>query len=131
MQQRIGLLLEGFCAIQEYIIITPDKIPHEDYIVAPELAVKSLISSAPQQLIQEMLSMAYTLRSEVVNILTKQRPPKQNIGKENRSLLKNLAKNKDILILQADKGKATVVMDKCDYIVCSNILQNGEGHEGV
>ena len=62
--------------------ITPDKIPHEDYIVATELAVKSLISSAPQHLAQKTLSMANNLRSEVVNILTKAKPPKQNIGKK-------------------------------------------------
>ena len=59
--------------------ITPDKMPHEDYIAATELAVKSLISSAPQHLIQETQSMANTLRSEVMNILTKARPQKQNI----------------------------------------------------
>ena len=60
--------------------------------------------------------MTNTLRSEVVNILIKARPLKQNIGKGDRSLLKSLAKNdKNILILPADKGKATVIMDKCDY----------------
>ena len=49
----------------------------------------------------------------MVTILTKARP--QNIGKEDRSLLKSLPKSEDILILAGDKGKATVIMDKCDY----------------
>ena len=87
--------------------ITPDKIPHEDYIVATELAVNGLISSVPQHLLQETLSMANNLISGVVNILTKARPSKQNIGKEDRSLLNSLAKNEDILLLPADKGKGS------------------------
>ena len=40
------------------------------------------------------------------------KPPKSNISKEKRNALKSLGKNETIIILQADKGRATVVMDK-------------------
>ena len=74
-----------------------------------------VFSSVPQHLIQETQASASTLRSEVVNILTKARPPKQNIGKEDRSILINLAKNEDILILPMDKRKTTVIIDKSEH----------------
>ena len=38
--------------------------------------------------------------------------PNQNISKEERQTLKEIAKDKEIKVLPADKGKATVVMDK-------------------
>ena len=37
------------------------------------------------------------------------------MSKGERQALGNLAKNKDIAILPADKGKATVIMDTEDY----------------
>ena len=43
-----------------------------------------------------------TIRSEVANVLCKARLPKQNINKEDRKCIKNLTKDKDILILPAD-----------------------------
>ena len=42
--------------------------------------------------------------------------PKSNLPKNERIALKNLAKNKDIIIRPADEGAAIVVMDKKDYI---------------
>ena len=41
--------------------------------------------------------------------------PEQNVTKEERQAIKTLKKNKDIMILPADKGKSTVVMDTMDY----------------
>ena len=42
--------------------------------------------------------------------------PKGNLPKNEQIAFKNLAKNKDIIIKPADKGAATVVIDKKDYI---------------
>ena len=42
--------------------------------------------------------------------------PKSNLPKNERIALKNLAKNKDIIIKLADKGAAIAVMYKKDYI---------------
>ncbi|XP_066267585.1 uncharacterized protein [Branchiostoma lanceolatum] len=41
--------------------------------------------------------------------------PKSNITKQERDALKELRKDKNVLILPADKGKATVLMDRTDY----------------
>lgn len=40
----------------------------------------------------------------------------KNLTKEEQSALDDLEKDKTIVIKQADKGVATVVMNKCDYI---------------
>ena len=42
--------------------------------------------------------------------------PPSNLSKDEQVALKQLQKEPSIIILPADKGKATVVMDKEDYI---------------
>ena len=42
--------------------------------------------------------------------------PKDNISKAERRALNELKKDKDITILPADKGRATVILSKVDYI---------------
>ena len=41
--------------------------------------------------------------------------PTSNISNEERAAVRNIGKDTSIMILPADKGKATVVMDKEDY----------------
>ena len=84
--------------------ISPEKIRVEEFIVATEQAAK-LLSEVE----------AEDLRHSVVGELKKAKPPPSNISIKERKALKNLAKNKDITILPADKGKATVVMDTENY----------------
>ena len=43
------------------------------------------------------------------------KPSKSNISKEERNALKAFGKNETNIILQADKGRATVIMDKTQY----------------
>ena len=84
---------------------TPPKLPVDDIIVATEEACNKLTD--PMQ--------AASLRSDVTRILRKTKPIKQNINKEERLALQNLSHNQEILILPADKGRVTVVMDANDY----------------
>ena len=83
---------------------TPDKIPVEDYIVATELACQKLPGNE-----------AMVLRSEMAGVLRSAKPPKSNISREERKALNDLKKEESVLILPADKGKATVLMDVQDY----------------
>ena len=41
--------------------------------------------------------------------------PKSSLNKDQRQALKDLTKEKSILVLPADKGKCTIVMDTDDY----------------
>ena len=56
-----------------------------------------------------------TARSKVAGVLKTARSPKRNIDKEEEQALKELKEDKDIVILKADKGNCTVIMDRPDY----------------
>ena len=84
---------------------TPASIPYEDeYIVATGKACKKLPTSE-----------AALLRSEMAGILRSAKAPKSNITKEERQAISELKKEDSIIILPADKGKATVVMQSEEY----------------
>ena len=51
----------------------------------------------------------------MVHVLKTVKPPKSNITREERIALDNLRRDGDLLILPADKGRATVLMKRDDY----------------
>jgi hypothetical protein len=53
-------------------------------------------------------------RQECTIVLRRSKPPKSNMKKEDLNALRNMRKNKDITIVKADKGNATVVLDKVE-----------------
>ena len=48
-------------------------------------------------------------------ILRKVNPPKHNITMNETTAIKDLKANKDIMIMKADKGNTTVVLNMSDY----------------
>ena len=54
-------------------------------------------------------------RSKVSEILKSAKPPLRNITHQKEEVLKELKKDDNIVILKADKGNATVVMNATDY----------------
>ena len=54
-------------------------------------------------------------RVGVINALTHAKLPPTNIHPQEAKAVKELVKDDDIVILPADKGRATVVMDRKDY----------------
>jgi hypothetical protein len=60
-------------------------------------------------------SDAAQLRAEVVGVLKSTNFTKPNLTKDEKKALKDLKKEESIMILPADKGKATVIVDKVDY----------------
>ena len=48
-------------------------------------------------------------------MLTHARSPSCNISKEEKLALNNLKRNKKLIILNEDKGNATVIMDRFEY----------------
>ena len=95
--------------------ITPDQTPVDDYIVATELVCKDLPASEANE-----------LRCEVVRILSDGPKPKSNITKEEITALKNLSKEKSIVILPAHKGSCSVVMDQEEYSSKVNAMLSDE-----
>ncbi|XP_072022972.1 uncharacterized protein [Amphiura filiformis] len=84
--------------------VSVDRIPNEDFIVATEKASWKLTSGEAQN-----------LRAEVAGVLKSVKIPKSNISKDERQALKQLKKDKSILIMGADKGRSTVVTATDEY----------------
>lgn len=85
--------------------ITPNNIPHDEFILATELVCEK---------IQDQGQKA-ALRNAIAGILKTAKPPPSNITKQEAKAMRTLAKNKDITILPADKGRTTVIMDTDQY----------------
>ncbi|XP_048001897.1 uncharacterized protein LOC125238587 [Leguminivora glycinivorella] len=61
------------------------------------------------------VALARITQQDVAVILRRAKLPKSNTTTEERIALRNLKNNEDILVLKADKGNATVVMDTAAY----------------
>ncbi|XP_046405042.1 uncharacterized protein LOC124170364 [Ischnura elegans] len=83
---------------------SPRHIPVEDIITGVEVALRKL----PHQDAEE-------IRQDVANVLTKSKPPRPNLPLDQRRALDDLKSNRDIIILGADKGNSTVVINRKDY----------------
>ena len=59
---------------------------------------------------------AMELRSDINGLLMKAKAPKPNLTRQERIGLAQLKKDKDRVILTADKGVAMVVMDREEYV---------------
>ncbi|KAI8495111.1 hypothetical protein Bbelb_270970 [Branchiostoma belcheri] len=86
--------------------VAPNKIPSIDFVTETESAIRR--ARLPQR-------QAEALRTKVATTLKVSKPPASNITREERTALKDLATNQDILILPADKGRCTVVLDREQY----------------
>ena len=91
-------------------------------IVPRELTVLEYITSIESTCQQLQQGKAEELRGEIKAILKKTPPSKPNITKEEHQALKQLKKDKNRMVLTADKGVSLVVLDKEDYIQKSEEL---------
>ena len=51
-----------------------------------------------------------------MDVLSKAHPLKQNINKNERKMIRSLAKKKNVMVLPANRGKAAVIMDTEKYM---------------
>ncbi|GLV34532.1 hypothetical protein CBL_07175 [Carabus blaptoides fortunei] len=84
--------------------VAPLRIPVEEIVCSVESAIQKLEKDT-----------AETIRQEVSRVLRRAKSPKKNISKEEYTALKKLRDNQNIIVLPADKGNATVVMNSADY----------------
>ncbi|KAG8222146.1 hypothetical protein J437_LFUL000728 [Ladona fulva] len=82
----------------------PRTMPYQDFIGAIEPALRFL----PQESAEEA-------RSKIASALKKATPPRSSLSREEREALKDLKDNRDVVILPADKGNATVLMERYSY----------------
>ena len=86
--------------------IAPPSTPVLEYVIGIESACRCIGADSHQ---------AAKLRADCVRILKQAKPPKDNITLEERKALTTLAKDSDITILPADKGRAVVILNTADY----------------
>ena len=90
-------------------------LPNKDIITTVEDAVKDLEKEEGD-----------TIRAKVSLTLQNSKPPKDNLSKDERKALKELQSDTPIVILPADKGRSTVILNREDYLEKSmNHINNG------
>ncbi|XP_071794470.1 uncharacterized protein [Asterias amurensis] len=83
---------------------TPNKIPVEEFIQAVEPSIRKLDKQK-----------ADVIRIQIHEVLKHSKPPKSNLSKREFQAINDLRRDPSIHILKADKGNATVVMDRTEY----------------
>ena len=95
--------------------ITSKTLANKDIIATIEDAVKDLEKEE-----------ADTIRAKVSLTLLNSKPPKDNLSKDERKALKELQSDTSIVILPADKGRSTVILNREDYLEkCMDHINNG------
>ena len=95
-------------------------------VTSPALPTIDLIAKIETTLTGMTTEEADSIRADLSSIIRKAKPPKRNITRKQSISLKSLQQNENIIILPADKGRATVVLDKEDYIKkCNKHLTSG------
>ena len=87
--------------------VAPRKIPTEEIIASTESLARRLDKSEPGR--------GTLLRRRVQRCLEKANQPTPNLQSRERRALTTLRKDRSIVILPADKGRATVILDATDY----------------
>ena len=91
--------------------VTPRHPPNLEYITAIEAACTKLSQQDAEE-----------LRADINWVLRSSHPPKSNLTKAQNSALRELKRDRDHIVLTADKGVAMVIMDRKDYISKANNL---------
>ena len=106
-QAQRSVLAEG-----PNFVVSPRHPPNHEYITA----IESVCTKLGQQDAEELRDDSYrVLRSP---------PPMPNLNKAQSQDMKELKRDRDCIVLTADKGVAMVIMDKEDDINKSNNLLN-------
>ena len=84
---------------------SPKTIPSLDIIAAMELTIGGMKDTVKAEL----------TRAKIGGIIRRAERPSPNVSKEERVAVKDLLSNDGIVIAPADKGNATVVLNKSDY----------------
>ena len=100
--------------------VTPKRIPTFEIIAATEATASQLDSETAQ-----------LLRHRVSSILSTAKTPRSNLSRELQKAVKNLREDRNIVILPADKGNATVILDQVDYAAKMELLLEDKAYRKV
>ena len=100
--------------------VTPKQPPNLEYITAIEAACTKLSQQDAEE-----------LRADIDRVLTSSHSPKPNLTKAQNLALRQLKRDRDRIVLTADKGVAMVIMDRQDYINKANHLLNQNTYRSI
>ena len=95
--------------------------------IETDLLAKGLIIATVEDAVKDLeKEEADTIRAKVSLTLQNSKPPKGNLFKDKRKDMKELQSNTSIVILPADKGRSTVILNREDYLEnCMDHINNG------
>ena len=105
-----------------------------NFAITPQsLPVPQIVSSIESGIDQLPDAEKDLVRASVTSAINSWRPPqRKNITSEEEKALKDLAKDKSVTILPADKGRAVVVMNTNDYTEkVNNLLNDGKTYQKI
>ena len=97
-------------------VVSPRHPPNLEYITAIETACTKLSQKDTEE-----------LRADIKGLPT----PKPNLSKAQTLDLRELKRDRDCIVLTADKGVAMVIMDRQDYINKANSLLNQNTYKSI
>ena len=100
--------------------VTPKHPPNIEYITAIEAACTKLSQRDAEE-----------LRANINWVLRAAHPPKPNLTKAQNLAIRELKKDRDCIVLTADKGVATVIMDRQDYTSKANNLLSQNTYKSI
>ena len=100
--------------------VSPKQPPNLEYITTVEAAC----TKQSQQDAEE-------LRAEVNRVLRSSHPPKPNLTKAQNLALREFKRDRNCIVLTADKGVALVIMDRQDYINKDNRLLDQNTYRSI
>ena len=71
------------------------------------------------------------LRADINQVLRASHPPKPNLTKAQNLAIRELKKDRDHIVLTADKGVAMVIMDRQNYITKANNLPSQNTYRSI
>ena len=101
-------------------VVTPKHPPNLEYITAIEVACTKLSQQDAEE-----------LRADVNWILKASHPPEPNLTKAQNLAITELEKDRDCIVLTADKGVAMVILDWQYYISKANNLLSQNTYKSI
>ncbi|XP_038066508.1 uncharacterized protein LOC119736566 [Patiria miniata] len=103
-QRQLSKTESNVLALGMNFATTPSKIPVEEFIQSIEPSIRKMDKEK-----------ADNIRIQIHQVLKHSKPPKSNITRLEHQAINSLRNDSSIHILKADKGNATVIMDRTEY----------------
>ncbi len=92
---------------------TPKRVPVIDILAGVEVATRRA---------RLQVEVSEELRARICSVIKNTKVSQNNMKPSQHQAIASLKRNDTIVIVKADKGNATVVLDKSDYSIWTNVI---------